>query len=145
MLAEPAILRDLRFAIKSLLRSPGLTFVATRDAGARHRREHVDVQRPQRLHLPPAALPGRRPAGALPSSRYPGTAEIEGFQRRALDRLEALPGVESASLSYAMPYFRLGERRAAVALLLIAVALVACYLPARHVSRISPAETLKSQ
>ncbi|HEX8211521.1 MAG TPA: hypothetical protein VF584_15220 [Longimicrobium sp.] len=34
---------------------------------------------------------------------------------------------------------------AAVALLLMAVALVACYPPARHVSRISPAETLKSQ
>jgi ABC-type antimicrobial peptide transport system permease subunit len=34
---------------------------------------------------------------------------------------------------------------AAVALLLMGVALVACYLPARHVSRISPAETLKSQ
>ena len=47
----------------------------------------------------------------LPASRYPGAAEIDGFQRRALDRLEALPGVESASLSYAMPFFGLGERR----------------------------------
>jgi len=47
----------------------------------------------------------------LPASRYPGSGEIEGFQRQALERLEALPGVESASLSYTMPYFGLGELR----------------------------------
>jgi putative ABC transport system permease protein len=46
---------------------------------------------------------------ALPPARYPGEAEITGFQRRALQRLEALPGVASASISYSMPFFGAGE------------------------------------
>jgi len=47
----------------------------------------------------------------LPAAAYPGDAEIAGFQRVALERLEALPGVTSASVSYAMPFFGLGEPR----------------------------------
>ena len=47
----------------------------------------------------------------LPTATYPGAAEITAFQRRTLERLEALPGVESASLSYTMPFFGLAELR----------------------------------
>lgn len=47
----------------------------------------------------------------LPDSRYPGDREVADFQRLALERLEALPGVKSASLSFTMPYFGLGEAR----------------------------------
>jgi predicted permease len=45
----------------------------------------------------------------LPPSTYPGDEKITDFQRRALERLEALPGVQSASLSYSMPFFGLAE------------------------------------
>jgi putative ABC transport system permease protein len=47
----------------------------------------------------------------LPTVTYPSGKEITEFQRVALERLEALPGVASASLSYAMPFFGLGEPR----------------------------------
>jgi len=47
----------------------------------------------------------------LPTSTYPGSKEIANFQRLALERLEALPGVESASVSYVMPFFGLAEPR----------------------------------
>ena len=47
----------------------------------------------------------------LPSSTYPGDREITDFHRVALERLEALPGVVSASLSYSMPFFGLSEPR----------------------------------
>lgn len=47
----------------------------------------------------------------LPPGEFPGTAEIAAFQRLAVERLEALPGVRSASLSYAMPFFGLSEPR----------------------------------
>ena len=47
----------------------------------------------------------------LPSATYPGGKEITDFQRLALERLEALPGVASASISYAMPFFGLAEPR----------------------------------
>jgi putative ABC transport system permease protein len=47
----------------------------------------------------------------LPATTYPGDQEITEFQRLALQRLEALPGVASASLSYAMPFFGLAEPR----------------------------------
>ncbi len=47
----------------------------------------------------------------LPTATYPGDKEIAGFQRLALERLEALPGVASASISYAMPFFGLAEPR----------------------------------
>jgi len=49
------------------------------------------------LHLPPAA--------------YPGAREIADFQRLALERLEALPGIASASISSTMPFFGLAEPR----------------------------------
>jgi len=48
---------------------------------------------------------------ALPNTTYPGAAEITRFQQLALERLEALPGVASASFSYAMPFFGLSEPR----------------------------------
>ena len=52
----------------------------------------------------------------LPASTYPGDKEVTDFQRRALERLEALPGVTSASLSYSMPFFGLsGPRKFVVA------------------------------
>jgi putative ABC transport system permease protein len=47
----------------------------------------------------------------LPTVTYPGGKEITSFQRLALERLEALPGVQSASVSYAMPFFGLAEPR----------------------------------
>jgi predicted permease len=47
----------------------------------------------------------------LPATTYPGDKHITDFQRLALQRLEALPGVESASLSYSMPFFGLSEPR----------------------------------
>ena len=47
----------------------------------------------------------------LPTATYPGGQEITDFQRLALERLEALPGVESASISYSMPFFGLAEPR----------------------------------
>ncbi|HLA76379.1 MAG TPA: ABC transporter permease [Vicinamibacteria bacterium] len=47
----------------------------------------------------------------LPTDTYPSGKEITAFQRLALERLEALPGVESASLSFSMPFFGLAEPR----------------------------------
>ena len=47
----------------------------------------------------------------LPTTTYPGDKEITDFQRLALERLEALPGVASASISYSMPFFGLSEPR----------------------------------
>jgi len=47
----------------------------------------------------------------LPTTTYPGEKEITEFQRLALERVEALPGVASASLSYSMPFFGLAEPR----------------------------------
>jgi len=47
----------------------------------------------------------------LPTGKYAGREEIVDFQRRALERLEALPGVVSASVSYSMPFFRLTDAR----------------------------------
>ena len=47
----------------------------------------------------------------LPAASYPGSKEITDFQHLALERLEALPGVESASMSYSMPFFGLAEAR----------------------------------
>jgi len=47
----------------------------------------------------------------LPTAKYPGGKEITDFQRLALERLEALPGVTSASVSYSMPFFGPAEPR----------------------------------
>ena len=47
----------------------------------------------------------------LPESRYGNAERIAEFQRVALERLEALPGASSVSLSYVMPFFGLGETR----------------------------------
>ena len=47
----------------------------------------------------------------LPANTYPGDKQITAFQRRSLERLEALPGVVSASVSYSMPFFGLSETR----------------------------------
>jgi predicted permease len=47
----------------------------------------------------------------LPSATYADDLKIEEFRRTALARLEALPGVSSASLSYTMPFFGLTEAR----------------------------------
>jgi putative ABC transport system permease protein len=47
----------------------------------------------------------------LPTASYPSGKEITDFQRLALERLEALPGVASASMSYSMPFFGLAEPR----------------------------------
>ena len=45
----------------------------------------------------------------LPTTAYPSDEKVTDFQRLALERLEALPGVESASISYSMPFFGLSE------------------------------------
>ena len=47
----------------------------------------------------------------LPAATYPGDKEVTDFQRLALERLEALPGVVSASVSYSMPFFGTSEPR----------------------------------
>lgn len=47
----------------------------------------------------------------LPTAAYAGDTEITNFQRLALERLEALPGVVSASISDSMPFFGLAEPR----------------------------------
>ncbi|MBI3448150.1 MAG: ABC transporter permease [Acidobacteria bacterium] len=47
----------------------------------------------------------------LPTATYKGATEITEFQRLALQRLEALPGVSSASISYVMPFLGLAEAR----------------------------------
>ena len=47
----------------------------------------------------------------LPTTTYPSDKKITDFQRLALERLEALPGVASASVSYSMPFFGLSEAR----------------------------------
>lgn len=47
----------------------------------------------------------------LPPANYPGTKEISAFERLTVERLEALPGVKSASFSYTMPFFGLADAR----------------------------------
>jgi putative ABC transport system permease protein len=47
----------------------------------------------------------------LPATKYAARADITEFQRLVLERLEALPGVAAASLSYSTPFFGLGESR----------------------------------
>jgi predicted permease len=47
----------------------------------------------------------------LSTAQYPGREAITDFQRLAVQRLEALPGVSSASISYSMPFFGLAESR----------------------------------
>jgi putative ABC transport system permease protein len=47
----------------------------------------------------------------LPIATYPGDKEMTDFQRVVLERLEALPGVLSASVSYSLPFFGLSEPR----------------------------------
>ena len=47
----------------------------------------------------------------LPDRAYPDDTRVTDFQRRALERLEALPGVTSASLSHSMPFLGLSEPR----------------------------------
>ena len=47
----------------------------------------------------------------LPTAAYPSGKEVTDFQRLVVERLEALPGVASASVSYSMPFFGLAEPR----------------------------------
>jgi putative ABC transport system permease protein len=47
----------------------------------------------------------------LPAAAYPGPEQVAEFQRLAVERLTALPGVEAASLSYTMPFFGVAETR----------------------------------
>jgi putative ABC transport system permease protein len=48
---------------------------------------------------------------ALPVASYPGDKQVGDFQRLALERLEALPGVASASLSDSLPFVALTDSR----------------------------------
>jgi predicted permease len=48
---------------------------------------------------------------ALPAATYPSATELNAFHRLALTRLSALPGVESVSLSSALPFFGFAESR----------------------------------
>ncbi len=48
---------------------------------------------------------------ALQAATYRDDMEVTAFQRLALERLESLPGVVSASVSYSMPFFGLAEPR----------------------------------
>jgi predicted permease len=47
----------------------------------------------------------------LPTTTYPSDKEVADFHRLALERLEALPGVASASVSYSLPFFGLADSR----------------------------------
>jgi predicted permease len=47
----------------------------------------------------------------LPTGSYDNDTELAEFQRSALERLGALPGAASASLSWSMPFLGLGEAR----------------------------------
>lgn len=47
----------------------------------------------------------------LPTQEFPGSAEIDAFQRETRARLEALPGVQAVSLSGTMPFFGFGLPR----------------------------------
>ena len=47
----------------------------------------------------------------LPTTTYADDKKMTEFQRLARERLEALPGVASASVSYSMPFFGLSEAR----------------------------------
>ena len=47
----------------------------------------------------------------LPAATYRGAKEITDFHRLALERLRALPGVASASVSWSMPFFSLPPPR----------------------------------
>jgi putative ABC transport system permease protein len=47
----------------------------------------------------------------LPGATYTDPARISDFQRTAVERLEAIPGVASASISYSLPFFGSGEHR----------------------------------
>ena len=40
----------------------------------------------------------------LPKARYDSPAKVLGFQRRLIERLEAIPGAETVTLAYALPY-----------------------------------------
>ncbi|MBL8113848.1 MAG: ABC transporter permease [Acidobacteria bacterium] len=50
----------------------------------------------------------------LPAGAYPDATAISEFQRLTVERLEALPGVASVSVSYSMPFFGLSEPRSYV-------------------------------
>jgi predicted permease len=47
----------------------------------------------------------------LPTTTYTADQDVARMQRLAIDRLEALPGVASASVSWSMPFFAIGEPR----------------------------------
>lgn len=47
----------------------------------------------------------------LPTARYADAEAIAAFQRLALERLNALPGVATASLAYAQPFFTWSDTR----------------------------------
>ena len=47
----------------------------------------------------------------LPPATYPSGKEIADFQRLALERLEALPAIATASISWSIPFFGLAEPR----------------------------------
>ncbi len=61
------ILRNVRYARRSLARNPGYTRRRDRHAWPRHRRQHDDVQRHRRRAAEAVALRGKRSAGAAPA------------------------------------------------------------------------------
>ena len=80
MRAIDMLAQDVRFALRNLRKYPSYTAIVLLTLGARHRRQHRDLQRRPRRAAAAAALRQRRPAGRGP----PAGAEDRRRQRRRL-------------------------------------------------------------